>query len=80
MNDVCSVCGFPKPSHQDYCNNCNDKEMAEYKKVKEYLRAYPNSNAMQVANATGISVSKITRYLRDGLLTSTSEDNYRRSR
>ncbi|MGD8192433.1 hypothetical protein ACQCN2_20870 [Brevibacillus ginsengisoli] len=78
MSDVCSVCGFPKPSHLDYCNNCNDKEMIEYRKVKEYLRTYPNSNAMQVANATGITVSKITRYLRDGLLTSVKDD--RRSR
>lgn len=80
MSDVCSVCGIPKPTHQDYCNNCNDKEMTEYRKVKEFLRSYPNSNAMQVANATGISVSKITKYLRDGLLTSAREDTGRRLR
>ncbi|MGC5327365.1 hypothetical protein [Brevibacillus sp. SYSU BS000544] len=66
--EVCSVCGCPKPSNLDYCTFCNDKEKSEYKLVKDFLRSNPNSNAMQVANATGISVSKITKYLRDGLL------------
>lgn len=77
--ELCSVCGSPRPSNLEYCTNCNDKEMSEYKVVKDYLRSNPNSNAMQVANATGISVSKITRYLRDGLLYR-SDDRERRSR
>lgn len=80
MSEVCSICGCPKPSNLELCTNCNDKEMAEYKKVKEYLRSYPNSNAMQVANATGISISKITKFLREGLLTSSRDDHSRRIR
>lgn len=38
-------------------------------KVKNYLRSHPNSNAMQIAMATGVSISKISKYIREGTLT-----------
>jgi len=69
MNGVCSNCGGSLPSDKATCTACLAAERNEYLEVKNYLRANPNSNAMQVANATGISISKITRYIREGMLT-----------
>lgn len=69
MSDICHVCGTPLPSDATYCKTCYASDLDDYRTVREYLRAYPNSNAMQVANATGISVSKIMKYIRDGSLT-----------
>lgn len=71
MKEVCSVCGSPVSVAQTFCSLCQDKDRREYLEIRNYLRANPRSNAMQVANATGISVSKITRYIREGILTTT---------
>lgn len=46
----------------------SEEEADAYLKVREYLRSNPYSNAMQVANATQVSIHKITRYVRQGLL------------
>jgi hypothetical protein len=46
----------------------SEEEVDAYRKVREYLRRNPYSNAMQIANATQVSVYKITKYIRDGLL------------
>ncbi|WP_047153541.1 hypothetical protein [Aneurinibacillus tyrosinisolvens] len=45
-----------------------EKEREDYKRAREYLRQHPHSNAIDVANATGIPVSKIVKYVREGSL------------
>jgi hypothetical protein len=57
---------------------CQAGDRDDYKVVRDYLRAHPNSNAMQVSNATGVSVSKILRYIRTGSLTVVDNDGPRR--
>lgn len=68
MRNSCKVCGYPVPANDEVCKTCGEHDRDDYKIVREYLRANPNSNAMQVAIATGISVSKILRYIRNGSL------------
>ncbi|MBN6188896.1 hypothetical protein JQN58_18755 [Aneurinibacillus sp. BA2021] len=46
----------------------SEEEADAYRRVREYLRSNPYSNAMQIANATHVSIHKITKYVRQGLL------------
>ncbi len=79
VSAVCPACGGAKPLVQAYCQECLETEKNQYRIIREYLRSYPNSNAMQVANATGISISKITRLIREGALSVLDDDGPRRS-
>lgn len=76
----CDRCGLPIPPHETECRSCSLEELDEYRVVREYLRQNPNSNAMQIANATGISVSRILRYIKNGSLTIVSDTASRRHR
>ncbi|MBO8163552.1 MAG: hypothetical protein H0Z34_07505 [Brevibacillus sp.] len=66
--DVCPACGGSKRQDRYYCTDCCENEQLVYKLIRQYLRTYPHSNAIQVANATGIPISKITKYIREGSL------------
>jgi hypothetical protein len=80
MTQICNACGSAIPHGEEFCRTCYSNDMDDYRIVKNYLRAHPNSNAMQIANATGISVSKIMKYIRSGSLTVVDIDSHRRSR
>jgi hypothetical protein len=80
MSDICHRCGSIIPANDASCQTCYLSEMDEYKIVRNYLRSHPNSNAMQIANATGISISNILRYIKDGSLTVVNSENQRRLR
>lgn len=80
MSHICDKCGSIMQANDVNCQNCCQIEMDEYKIVREYLRTHPNSNAMQVANATGISISNILKYIKDGSLTVVNSENQRRQR
>ncbi|MGG4456195.1 hypothetical protein [Brevibacillus porteri] len=67
--DTCLKCGSPMGRGEYSCQVCGENEIQDYQMIRNYVRSYPNSNAMQIANATGISVSKILRYIRNGSLT-----------
>lgn len=67
--DTCLKCGSPLGRGEYNCQVCGENDLADYQMIRNYVRTYPNSNAMQIANATGISVSKILRYIRNGSLT-----------
>ncbi|MED1796589.1 MULTISPECIES: hypothetical protein [Brevibacillus] len=69
MKDFCMKCGSEMSPGEYTCKVCGQNDMDEYRLIRNYVRSFPNSNAMQIANATGISVSKILRYIRDGSLT-----------
>ncbi|MBY0050996.1 hypothetical protein EB820_20740 [Brevibacillus agri] len=69
MMDTCFKCGSKMKPNEYSCHVCGENEMEDYRMIRNYVRSYPNSNAMQIANATGISVSKILRYIKNGSLT-----------
>ncbi len=77
MEGFCSVCGSVMPPRHSYCQVCFEKDKGVFRAVKDYIRANPNSNALQVANATGVPVSKITKFIRDGLLTRIDDERRR---
>lgn len=79
MNDTCLKCGSPMNPRESSCQVCGQNDMDEYQLIRNYVRSYPNSNAMQIANATGISVSKILRFIKNGSLT-VVDDHPRRGR
>lgn len=80
MSKLCESCGRPIPPEEEFCSHCFSAEIDDYRIVKNYLRAHPNSNAMQIANATGVSVSKIVKYIRSGSFTIVDTSEQRRSR
>ncbi|WP_134686003.1 zinc ribbon domain-containing protein [Brevibacillus migulae] len=80
MSKQCQSCGMPIRPEEEFCTDCFSSEMDDYRIVKNYLRANPNSNAMQIANATGVSVSKIIKYIRTGSFTVVDSPGQRRSR
>ncbi|NGQ96868.1 hypothetical protein G3578_17015 [Brevibacillus sp. SYP-B805] len=80
MTQFCKECGSALQPGEVFCKTCYSHERDEYRIVKEYLRTHPNSNAMQIANETGISISKIMKYIRNGSLTVVTNDGQRRSR
>ncbi|WP_047150913.1 hypothetical protein [Aneurinibacillus tyrosinisolvens] len=44
------------------------KDQEDFKKVREYIKNNSAPNAMQIANATGVSVSKITKFIQQGAI------------
>jgi hypothetical protein len=80
MSHICDKCGSIIQANDAICQYCCQIEMDEYKIVRDYLRRYPNSNAMQIANATGISISNILKYIKNGSLTVVNSENQWRQR
>ncbi|MBU9722285.1 MULTISPECIES: hypothetical protein [Bacillaceae] len=67
LQKLCSNCGSKKEdSAQEYCDECG-KEYSNYNMVKEFIRNNPNTNAIEVANETGLDLSKIMKFLKGGL-------------
>ena len=79
MNDqtVCLTCGYPMNPKEAVCPICGENIHEEYLVIRNYIKKYPNSNAMQIANATGISVSQILRFIKDGSLTMVHPDEHK---
>lgn len=80
MNDrtvACLACGSPMKPGELVCRVCGHNSHDEYLIIRNYVRANPNSNAMQIANATGISISKILRFIKDGSLTMVHQDSHK---
>lgn len=78
MNSDCLNCGAAKDERGFFCRECLHDEYICYRAVKDYLRQHPNSNAMQISNETGISVTRILQYIRDGSLTVVEQNDRRR--
>lgn len=71
----CSSCGKVKEDQSlTHCMECYKKERSDYEMVREYIRKNPNSNAMNVAQGTGVDISKVMNYIKEKslLLTQTS--------
>lgn len=52
----------------DLCPICRDKDMEEFKRVKDYLYDYPGADIQTVSRETNVSTKKIIRFLREGKL------------
>lgn len=48
------------------CPNCGDKEYTDFGKIREYLEKHGPQNAVTIADATGVSVKVIQKFLYQG--------------
>ncbi|HOP75594.1 MAG TPA: MerR family transcriptional regulator [Bacillota bacterium] len=52
------------------CPNCVLQDDEDFRKVREYIIAHPNSTSIDISKATGVELKTITRFLREGRLES----------
>jgi len=50
------------------CEDCKQKDNDVFDDIEAYLQEYPNSNALQISEALGISAFKVLYYLKEGRL------------
>lgn len=50
------------------CNDCRGKDESHYDEIVAYLKLYPNSNAMQIAEELNIQAFEVLKYLEEGKL------------
>ena len=48
------------------CPDCVKRESQEFEDVRGYIKEHENCSMYEVSEATGVSVKKITKYLREG--------------
>lgn len=71
----CKMCGkLIGETPSGYCENCKTlaPEFSNLHKVKDYLYEFPNSNIQTVSIDTGVSVTEICKYIRDGAIVEVS--------
>ena len=66
----CKRCNHIFASIRDeiYCANCQEIEKKTLESIKAYLYSNPKSNAIGIAKATNVPISKVLNYIRDGNL------------
>lgn len=50
------------------CTDCGKKDEEYFDKIEAYLKEYPNSNALQISEALGITAYQVLNYLTEGRL------------
>lgn len=58
-----------------YCPECQKLDEEDFAKVKDYLYENPGASVMEVSEATQVSPDKVLRYLKEGRLELTSEQD-----
>ena len=66
----CKFCGtvFRPRKVENLCENCKIIDENLFSKIEDYLKQFPHSNAMQIAEGCGISVLDILQYIDEGRL------------
>lgn len=67
---VCRSCKkmFQYIAGPEICLKCKQDEEEMFQKVKEYLKAHPGANMYEVNQETGVLVTLIEKFLRQGRL------------
>ena len=50
------------------CNECRERDENHFDEIEAYLKEYPNSNALQISEALGITAFEVLNYLKEGRL------------
>jgi hypothetical protein len=50
------------------CPDCRQLDQDHFDDIESYLREYPNSNAIQISEALGITAYEVLKYLNEGRL------------
>ena len=66
----CKFCGtvFRTKKIEVVCKQCRTIDENLFSKIEDYLRQFPHSNAMQIADGCGISVLDVLQYIDEGRL------------
>lgn len=67
---VCKYCKkiFKHKFKMRTCQDCKEKDDDLFNSIDEYLKIFPNSNALQISEALNIDVYDITRFIDEGRL------------
>ena len=70
MMKNCVRCGslFAYQFGAPICENCQNEEEEEFKKVKEYLYDHPGASMVELVNVLEIKMERIRHYLKEGRL------------
>lgn len=68
--NTCKFCGkkFRSRTKVSTCTSCRKLDDVIFSKIEAYLRLYPNSNAVQIAEGIGIAAVEVLRYIDEGRL------------
>jgi hypothetical protein len=68
--NVCKHCHkvFKAKIQTTCCKECRDLEESQLDDIVAYLREYPHSNALQIAEELGIHPYEIVKYMEEGWL------------
>ncbi len=50
------------------CSRCKDIDTMRFDQIRAYLKHYPNSSAYQIADALGMMVYTVLKYVEEGRL------------
>jgi hypothetical protein len=50
------------------CEECRQMDSSHFDDIETYLKEYPNSNALQISEALGITAYEVLNYLKEGRL------------
>jgi hypothetical protein len=50
------------------CESCKKLDSDHFDDIEAYLKEYPNSNAIQISEALGITAFEVLNYLKEGRL------------
>lgn len=67
---TCKHCGKSYEGRKNTCtcDDCKDIDHMIFTQIRVYLRKFPNSNAVQIADALGISANLVLKYIDEGRL------------
>ncbi len=68
--NVCKHCHkvFRSKIRTMCCKDCRAQEEEQLDDIVQYLKLYPNSNALQISEELGISAYTVLKYLEEGWL------------
>lgn len=68
--NVCKHCHtvFQSRIRMYSCKSCKRLDERHFDDIEEYLRQFPNSNAIQIAEEIGITAFEVLKYMQEGRL------------
>ncbi len=68
--NVCKHCfkTFRSTCVKGFCPDCEGKDVSEFERIEAYLKEYPNSNALQIAESLEIDVFDVISFMNEGRL------------
>lgn len=68
--NICKHCQkvFKSRKKQYTCGDCESTDNLFFDAIYDYLKKYPNSNALQISDALGISPYEVIQYMSEGRL------------